>query len=226
MKIVFFSDAHGNQYAVDSFFEDVQTVGYDKVIFGGDVFGYYYEPDQILSRLREEHVHCLLGNHDRMFLDLVEGKISENFLIERYGNSYKNIVERISMENIDFLYSLKSIYDMEVDGLKLAFVHGALDDELNGRIYPDTVIKDTEKYKGINFVFTGHTHHKMVKILDNGCSIINGGSIGQQRDGRGCSYAVFDTIGQTYHFRVCEYPVDKLLRDIDMREDEEEYCSS
>lgn len=39
MKIVFFSDAHGNQYAVDSFFEDVQTVGYDKVIFGGDVFG-------------------------------------------------------------------------------------------------------------------------------------------------------------------------------------------
>ncbi len=222
MKIIFFSDAHGNRYAVDSFFADIKMIEYDKVIFGGDVFGYYYEQDSILSLLRERHIHCLLGNHDKMFLDLVEGKIDEDFLIERYGNSYKNITTQISMENIGFLYSLRSRYEMAADGLKLVFVHGSADDELNGRIYPDTDIIDSTKYKEIDFLFTGHTHHKMIKRLDNGCTIINAGSIGQQRDGKGCSYVVFDTIKQLCDFRVCEYQIEKLLRDIAIRENERE----
>lgn len=222
MKIIFFSDVHGNRYAVDQFFKEIENTVYDKVIFGGDVFGYYYEQEYILSLLQKKNVHCLLGNHDRMFLDLIEGKANENLLIKKYGNSYKDIRMKISQKNINFLYSLQSRYNMEADGLKLAFVHGSVDDALNGRIYPDTKIESNIGYERYDFVFAGHTHHKMIKKLRNGCTIINAGSIGQQRDGKGCSYVTFDTAEKSWSFKVCDYQIERLLGDICEREETEE----
>ena len=56
MKIIFFSDVHGNRYAVEQFFKDIKNIPYDRLIFGGDVFGYYYEADKILSIFREKKV--------------------------------------------------------------------------------------------------------------------------------------------------------------------------
>ncbi len=219
MKIIFFSDAHGNRYAIDQFFEDVKTMAYDRIIFGGDIFGYYYEQEYILSVLKRKNVHCLLGNHDRMFLDLIESRGSESALVKKYGNSYKDIGMKISKKNIDFLYSLQSRYEIQIDGLSLCFVHGTVEDPLDGRIYPDTEIEDMSGYEKFDFVFAGHTHHKMVKKLRCGCTIINAGSIGQQRDGRGCSYVIFDTINRSWNFKVCSYSKDKLLRDINENEE-------
>lgn len=214
MRIIFFSDIHGNHYAADHFLEDIQSISYDELIFGGDVLGYYYEPDYIISLLRGKRTHCLLGNHDRMFLDVLEGSLDEGGLIERYGSSYRDIASRVSAENVNFLYSLKSRLDMEADGLKLTFVHGSISDPLNGRVYPDTVIEDGRNYEGIDFVFAGHTHHKMVKPLMNGCTIINPGSAGQQRDGKGCSYILFDTVLRSFSFHSIPFEPEPLIRDI------------
>ena len=222
MKIIFFSDAHGNLYAIRQFFEDIKNISYDQLIFGGDVFGYYYEADAILSIFREKNVHCLLGNHDRMFLDLLEGTRAEQELVNRYGNSYRGISSKISKDNIKFLYSLSDRYELETDGLRLVFVHGTLIDELNGRIYPDTVIKNFADYKEISVVFSGHTHHKMIRKLPNGCTIINPGSIGQQRDGKGCSYVIFDTNQFLYEIRIVYYDLNQLIKDIMLMEKESE----
>ncbi|MCI9533573.1 MAG: metallophosphoesterase family protein [Lachnospiraceae bacterium] len=214
MKIIFFSDVHGNRYAVEQFFKDIKNISYDRLIFGGDVFGYYYEADKILSIFREKKVQCLLGNHDRMFLDLLEGKREEQELVKRYGNSYKKVSSKISIDNIEFLYSFSDRFEFEADGLRLVFLHGTITDSLNGRIYPDTVIQNFEDYKGINIVFSGHTHHKMIRKLSNGCTIINPGSLGQQRDGKGCSYIIFDTNLLSYEIRIVYYDLKPLITDI------------
>lgn len=98
MKLVFFSDVHGNGYSIMKFFEEIKQVSYDMIIFGGDIFGYYYDQEKIIRTLREHDCICLLGNHDQMFLDVLEGKISEDKLVMRYGLTYKNVSERISKE--------------------------------------------------------------------------------------------------------------------------------
>ena len=214
MKIIFFSDIHGNHYAAHRFFEDIQGISYDKLIFGGDVLGYYYEPDDIISLLRQKRAYCLLGNHDQMFLDVLEGAGDESELIKQYGSSYQNAASRVSKENVDFLYCLKSRLDMETDGLRLVFVHGSVPEPLNGRVYPDTEIDNDRDYDGIDFVFAGHTHHKMVKSLKNGCTIINPGSAGQQRDGKGCSYVIFDTVLRSFSFCPIPFEPEPLIRDI------------
>lgn len=215
MKIIFFSDAHGNGYSVIKFFEDIKYISYDKLIFGGDIFGYYYDQEKIIKLLREHNCICLLGNHDRMFLDILERKIEEDNLIMRYGLTYRNISERISKESVEFLYSLNSRVDLETDGIHLTFVHGSVDNPLNGRIYIDTEITDYRKYEGLDYVFMGHTHHKMKKILANGTILINPGSIGQQRDGKGCSYVVFDTVTRTNIFCPVDFDRKYLAADIE-----------
>lgn len=217
MKIIFFTDAHGNGYAIDEFFKDIKNVNADLIIFGGDIFGYYYQQEYIINKFKDNNVKCLLGNHDRMFLELLQNKLDEKMLVKKYGNSYKNIKDKISQESVNFFKKLHTSYKMEVDDLKLFFTHGSLNDNINGRIYPDTMIENPDIYCEYDYVFLGHTHHKMQRKIRN-TIIINPGSIGQQRDGKGCSYIVFDTLLREIEFKVVKYDKDRLKFDIKKNE--------
>lgn len=106
MRFCFFSDIHGNGYAFDAFLEEMEKKRPDRIIFGGDLVGYYYDSDRIISRIRELGFPCIMGNHDRMFLDLLEKKRTFQQLVPRYGNSYLKLKEEIRKENIEFLREL------------------------------------------------------------------------------------------------------------------------
>mgnify|MGYP001195396067 FL=1 len=55
------------------------------------------------------------------------------------------------------------------------------------------------------------------------CVVLNPGSIGQQRDEKGCSYLVLDTALQKYYFKIINFPVEKLIEDIDFYDPENLY---
>lgn len=221
MVIIFFTDIHGNQFALHNFLEQISTINYDLLVFGGDVFGYYYGQNEIINSLRERNVRCLLGNHDKMFLDLLDGKIRERELITKYGDSYKNIENRISKDNIVFLRSLKSELSFKAGVLNIYFAHGSRSNPLNGRIYPDYNILDSDEFDGYDFAFLGHTHHYMDKKIGN-CRVINPGSIGQQRDGLGCKYLVFDSSKKEISLKKIQFDIQSLVDEINMREHDEE----
>ena len=217
MRIIFFSDAHGNQYAVREFFRAAWDLAYDRMIFGGDAAGYYYGADEVVSMLREQGVHCLLGNHDRMLLDVLDGKRDVDSLIEKYGNSYKDPASVLSKENEAFLRTLEPYYEIHED-LRMVFVHGSVTDPLNGRVYPDAVFGDTAPYDGIDFVFCGHTHHKMEKKAGR-TLIVNPGSIGQQRDGKGCTFLLFDSETRERRIYEVSYDRESLVQEVMRKED-------
>ncbi|MBQ9065616.1 MAG: metallophosphoesterase family protein [Blautia sp.] len=220
MRIIFLSDAHGNQYAMRIFFEMLPSFEYDKVIFGGDAVGYYYGGDEVIDMLRKNSVCCLLGNHDRMLLDVLDGVITEESLILKYGNSYRDAKSILKSDNIEFLRGLKSRMEISADGLNMVFVHGSVTDPLNGRVYPDAVFDDVTPYRGIDYVFCGHTHHKMEKHAGS-TVIINPGSIGQQRDGKGCTFMLFDTVTRRSEIHEVRYDIPALVKEIEEREDSE-----
>ncbi len=216
MKIVIFSDIHGNKYAFDTFLMDIKKIKYDKIVFCGDVFGYYYFTDEIAKTMIAEGITCLLGNHDKMLLDIADGKYSEEYirqLSEKYGSVYLNIKTDISDEAISHLRSLQTKYILAADGLKIGFFHGTPDNPLDGRLYPDSEIISPQVYSEFDFVFLGHTHHKMVRNIGK-TVVINPGSLGQQRDGCGCSYVIFDTALKKYDFHVVQYNRKVLTEDI------------
>lgn len=224
MKLIFFSDIHGNKYAFEAFLKQIENMRYDKVIFCGDVFGYYYFAEEIVQKMRARHFHCLLGNHDYMLLQAVAGKYDTEQignLIKRYGSVYGNIISKISDSTLEFLNKLKPYYEIKLDNANIGVFHGTPDNPLNGRLYPDTEILNQDIYKQYDYVILGHTHHKMVRrVVDT--LIINPGSLGQQRDGKGCSYLLLDTVSGKYSFHVVEYNIRLLVEDIERYDDANE----
>lgn len=221
MKLCFFTDIHGNRAAFDAFCQDVERRETDLVVFGGDFIGYYYDADEIITAVREKGWHCLLGNHDKMFLDMLAGELSEEYVTGRYGSSYRHAKETISEENIAFLKTLSSSWELETDGKSIGFFHGAPEDALNARLYPDTEPSDLTLYEKYDYLFTGHTHHKMIRDI-GGCHVINPGSAGQQRDGKGTSYVMFDTASGKEEICVFQYDMTELLEQIKERDGADE----
>ena len=217
MRLCFFSDIHGNGYAFDAFLKEMEEKKPERIIFGGDFAGYYYDGDRIISQMREMGIFCILGNHDKMFLELLDKKRTLEQLVPRYGNSYIRLSGGIGKENEAFLRELPEYLEMEADGLKLGFFHGSPRNFLNDRIYPDTEITRKEEltsFQKYDYVFCGHTHHKLVKRLGK-TVLINPGSAGQQRDGKGASYALFDTVKEQWEICSFSYDRESLAADIE-----------
>lgn len=218
MKIIFFSDIHGNKYVLPNFKKAIDAINPDLIVFCGDVFGYYYHYQEIIDFFIDTKILCLLGNHDQNVLDLVSGLIEDDELVVKYGNTYKNLRNTIGNKYLSYLKELKSSLELTIDGLKFGVFHGSPENPLNGRVYPDTIIENDLLYNKYDFVILGHTHHKMTKKI-NDTTILNPGSIGQQRDGKGCSFIVFNTLTCEYTFENVNYNISDLIQDIENYDD-------
>lgn len=194
MILVAFSDVHGNIYALDKFIEKLKEISYDYLIFCGDIFGYYYNQKEVIERLQQlERLIWLRGNHDEYFLQLYRnyGK-DELKYIKNYGHSYQNIRQKFSRKEINVIGEHDSQFVMRTDSGTFGFFHGTPEDSLEGRLYPEDVVLNSEPYHGFDIVIMGHTHYRMERRIGK-TWVINPGSLGQPRDGLGYSFAVIDT---------------------------------
>lgn len=215
MKYLVFSDIHGNAFAFREFLNDIKKLQFDRVICLGDFVGYYYDSDEIIRYCKDNQIECVLGNHDDYFLKMLDGELKQEFLVSRYGHSYSRAKEAVSKQSIEFLRSLQpSLTLSDESGDKLFFCHGSPVDLINGRVYPDTDLAQFEPLVAeYSYVVFGNTHHKMVRKYKD-TLYLNPGSLGQQRDGRGCSYMLIDTKNGV-DFKIVSYDIGALESQID-----------
>jgi putative phosphoesterase len=213
MKILFISDIHGNKYVLDSIKNIIDNEDIRKIFFCGDVVGYYYFPNEIIDFLKKYDVVSILGNHDKNFIDIWDGKIDSLPFEAKYGKSYKNIKDYVKKETINYLKSLPTFYEFQVEGLHIGIFHGNPLDHLNGRFYPSDSNFSIYLELPYDIIVLGHTHHKMIKFHNNKL-IINPGSAGQQRDGKGTSGLIFDTVTKTIEMINISFNIDELINDI------------
>ncbi|MBO4901212.1 MAG: metallophosphoesterase family protein [Lachnospiraceae bacterium] len=207
MKIVVFSDIHGNQDALQVFTDALRKTGYDQAVFLGDIFGYYYRQKEVIESLRQiPGLLWLKGNHDQYAIDLLAGREDAERLIRNYGHSYAALSDKTDPADMEFLNTLPSMAEREYDGVKFGFFHGTPADPLEGRLYPDNEITDILPYQKYDYVVLGHTHCQMKRKAGD-TTILNPGSVGQPRDGRGHCFATIDTkTGETEFVTI---PVDR-----------------
>ena len=219
MKIIFFSDIHGNLLAMESFCEAIKRIPYDRIIFCGDIMGYGYYADKVCDVMQRLDIWSVMGNHDQMYIDAFEDKTSEIRLVDKYGASFKDIKTILSEDNRLYIANAKQEIDVEDNGLKIKVIHGSLDNPLNGRIYPDTDILNTQLYGEYDFIFEGHTHYRMIRRIGK-TLVVNPGSIGLPRDGGKPSFLVFDTESRELFFEECSYDYNSIKLDILQHENE------
>ena len=215
MKIFVFSDIHGNSHVLNDLRRAWITLNPHYKIFLGDIYGYYYGQEEIIEFFKEHEVICLLGNHDRMALDLLNNEYKLEDISRKYGESYKHIFT-LSDDVIVWLRSLRSSYQVRLGNYNCLFVHGDHIDNLNGRIYPDTPLNvNSENWDNL---FCGHTHIPFIRIIKHKL-IINVGSIGQPRNGDLAQAVLFNADTGSIEFLNFNWYPDKVRNELELRGD-------
>lgn len=206
MRICIFSDVHGNRDALEKMLDE-EKENVDLFIFAGDIFGYFYCQKEIIDILMSmKNLIAVKGNHERNYLS---GSI-DNDLLDRYGSSYKII---LSDSQLEYLRQLPDYLKISIFDKQFGIFHGGPDDYLDQRIYPDTEVKDKSNFECYEFLILGHTHYRFVKKIGR-TLIINPGSLGQPRDGKGFSYCILDTQNERCQFKSVEVDIQKLLSQV------------
>lgn len=210
MKICIFSDIHGNDGAFRKMY-DRERPRTDCMIFAGDIFGYFYGQTQIIDRLMQDSaIYAILGNHDYNYLHTVPGSPEHTDLVNRYGSSYRLSLPERQME---YLTRLPTHLALTLGGKRFAVFHGGSGDHLNQRIYPDTPLEAGQlpaECAECDYMIVGHTHYRYLRRWGT-VTVINPGSLGQPRDGKGFGYCVLDTADDSCLFRTVETDVRPLL---------------
>jgi putative phosphoesterase len=193
LKIAFFSDIHGNLPALEIAIKEVGNV--DGYVVLGDVVNYgpwSNECVEILGTL--DHCTTIKGNHENYF---IEGKcVSNNYLANEFFNfCYKDFNEFAAIQ----------AYKTEIQFEEFICTH-TIDEEY--------IFGDTDVILDNNYII-GHSHCQY-KIERNGYSLLNPGSVGQNRQFiNEINFMIYDTTTSDVDFRSVLYEADTIINQME-----------
>jgi putative phosphoesterase len=200
MRLAVLSDIHSNKYALENVFDYIEKLNVDRFLFIGDYFGYYPWAKETFDLLKSkfEKSDFIIGNHDELLITPKPDKVPEYYFVIEDNKS------KLSEDALTWLVSLRTNFEIELDGIKINACHGTPDDNLHGRFYPDNLNEYEWFPKKNEVLFLGHTHYPLIKKTFDGGLIINPGSIGQSRDNDiSSSFCIFETnTMETFFYRV------------------------
>lgn len=210
MKLVVFSDIHGNIYALQEMLRQVKDLDIHGFLFCGDIMGYFPHQREVIQCLqRMPDLYAVSGNHDFCYLSSRKDAKQREIYAEKYGKSY--LEDRADWEN-HYLERLPKTVQIKLAGKTILITHGSLENSLEGRVYPDTEIEESQ-YQKYDVVLLGHTHYQMYRKLGH-TVLLNPGSLGQPRDGKGYSYCVMDLEREEYGFFTVKIDSRQLISDL------------
>jgi len=234
MKIIIFSDVHGNLEAFESFFGVLDGFEYERMYNLGDIIGYGADPNACVALLRDREIPSVTGNHE----DAVLGRADPSGFNPDARRAVTWCREQLTQENLDYLRTIGDFMWVDSALGKTLLVHGSpvdKDEYLLNRRHAERAF-ESMTYKDISISFIGHTHRPCfwiqqpdgsaeffpydqektpVKLNPSLKVIVNAGSIGQPRDNNpmGC-FVIWDDVKHTIEFRRFEYPIEKAQQKI------------
>jgi predicted phosphodiesterase len=230
MRVLLFSDIHGNATALDTVLDDSQRHGpYDLVICAGDLVWAGPRPREVMAKIRElcrddptgksGGAVCLCGNTDLM---LFEGKAaepppdkdSERFVRQRDWN-----LAQFAPGDLDFIRRMPFSYRVGLlPGYDLLVVH-ANPRNVDDPIYPeltDAAIDGLVSVEDFQVLAFGHVHVPFVRLW-RGRLLVDVASAGLCMDGdTRAAYSTLTWAGGAWtvaQYRV-DYDVQKVARDM------------
>lgn len=229
MRIVLLSDIHANVTALQAVLQDVESLGaFDAFALLGDFVNYGPRPNEAVmmaTQLTRPVLVNLWGNHEYSIF----GGSLDRFATDRgravlkYTNT---ILTEASRDYLDRSMNHQGMEEKEIDGKRVLFMHGNLDDPYWGKFGIDKM--SDERYAQYDYVISGHSHvpHYVEHffVSDNAAYrnkkrtiFINPGSVGQPRNHNPyAQYGFLDLETGHYEHRCVWYDVEaeqKLFSD-------------
>ena len=212
MKIAVLNDIHGNLPALGAVLAEVDTLGCDLIVIGGDsALGPM--PRDVLDLLmsRGESVKYVRGNCDRDMITSPNYKIA---LSEGVAARVRWAAEKITPAQRELLAALPLTLEFEVDVLgSVLFCHGTprSEDEIITSITPESRLERIFAGVTPRVVVGGHTHIQYDRTV-LGRRLINAGSVGMPFEGRPGAY--WALLGPGVSLRRTEYDLERAARAI------------
>ncbi len=208
VKIGILADIHSNIRALEAVLSNFKKQDVDKVFCLGDMIGYYHNPAEVINLLKSIRASCILGNHEAYLLGY------KKCSIEKWRLCFLDLAkEKFTTHQFNWLKELPDSLELTINSKKIAFFHGSPWDHLEGYVYPD--FSGFEKFHKLSydFIFLGHTHHKMLKVFKN-TRIVNPGSCGQPRDEKNKANAAIVNLDENGVIFIREtYDVAKTIKE-------------
>jgi predicted phosphodiesterase len=222
VKIGLFADVHGNLPALEAVWARLRDERCDAHLFLGDVCGYYFQGNETISLLQTiPRLTAVSGNHDALFLRLLENQALLDDYSAAFGLSFRLLRTAIRPGNLEFLRRLPR--QAHIAEANLAAFHGSPWRPLDEYVYPDSA---HDRFSALpwRFVCMGHTHRPLDVVLP-GVHLVNPGSVGQPRDGGWPSYAVLDTVADTVAVRRVPFDVGAMIAAVEAHPEAHPYLT-
>lgn len=212
MIIGILSDIHGNAFALQKVLEEAKKSNVEKLLLLGDYVGYYYDAAEVFALLKSWDGYFIKGNHEEILVSyLASDEQYRHSIKAKYGAGYE-ACKALDETTLSFIKSLPEKLSIKIDGLNILLTHGS-PGSINEYLYPDTHADKLNSFdvKEYDFVFSGHTHYPMFKIVGN-TAFINPGSVGQSRVVGGiANWGILNTSNKVYRPMAAKYNTEKLI---------------
>ena len=175
----------------------------------GDIVGYGADPKEVIKILTRRKIPSIMGNHDYAV------SAGDTLRFNPFASEaiFKNI-EMISENDIKFLGELKKKMEIDVEGTKIFLVHASPRDPLWEYVYEGDNLKYHLQASQSDVLVMGHTHIPFVRKVGSG-TVMNGGSVGQPRDGDPrASFLVYDSEKEEAEIVKVQYNIDAAAEKI------------
>jgi putative phosphoesterase len=195
-------DVHGNLPALEAVLSEVDAVGVDLVVFGGDVAAGPL-PAETIERLQglERPSRFVMGNADRALVTTWDGGSAG---AGEAAQALASAAPLLSRPQRDFLAGFEPHLRLTVEGLgEVLFRHGSprSEDEIVTAATPDAVIEEMLAGVTEQVVVVGHTHMQFDRRVA-GVRLVNAGSVGMPYGEPGAYWAL---LGPNLELRRTEY---------------------
>jgi len=181
MSVAALYDLHGNLPALGAVLADLDRVGAEHVLIGGDVaYGPFVR--ETLDRLLAlgDRAIWIRGNADRELVEFFDTGRTRAPVSEDTLRALAWEASRLERRHRDFLAALPPTRRLEVEGLgPVLFCHGSphSDEEIITAVTPDARLRRLLGGVTERVVVCGHTHVQFARELD-GRQVLNAGSVG------------------------------------------------
>jgi diadenosine tetraphosphatase ApaH/serine/threonine PP2A family protein phosphatase len=225
VRVAAISDIHANLPALEAVLGAIDEAEVDEIWCLGDVIGYGAEPDECADLVRERCALCLVGNHDLAVLGALDVAAFSEAAAEAVAWTRENVAER----------TLELLRELEPKGERegIALFHASPRDPVWEYVLSAEQADACLDVQTARVALIGHSHVSLFFVrpatgeqgdgirgaqssddtlleLDDGCWLINPGSVGQPRDGDPrAAWLELDTSEQTARFHRVRYDVER-----------------
>ncbi len=223
MRVAVISDIHANLIALEEVLKDIEKENCEHIVCLGDIVLAGPQPISILEFVKQQNWTMIQGNTDKLIAEY--GQDVLDMMKEKYpvmANAIVDDMNYITDEDQKFLSELPPQTEMEIEGVKVLFVHGSPRAN-NEDILPNRELTEIEEIiSGVDadLILCGHTHIPCGYQTNNKQTVVNVGSVGRPMTPTPLAcYAVIDFENGIFNIRhkFVDYDREKAAEQLRVR---------